>query len=156
MVVYSKLIYMEDTVAQEKNKIEIEPAHPIILFDGVCNLCNTAVQFVLKRDKKNIFRFASLQSDYGQEILRRLDMPSESFNTFILIEKDKVYFKSTAALLVSKRFGGLWSLLYVGIIVPPFIRNAVYDFIARNRYRWFGQKEVCMIPTPELKSRFIN
>lgn len=129
---------------------------PIILFDGVCNLCNGAVQFIIKRDKKNYFSFASLQSATGQKLLYEHDLSLNDFNSFILIENNKAYTRSTGALRVLKKLNGLWALLYSFIIIPPFIRNAVYNYIAKNRYKWFGKKEECMIPTPELRARFLN
>lgn len=127
----------------------------IILFDGVCNLCNRSVQFILKRDKKGYFHFTSLQSEAGQELLAENELPQADFNSFVLIENGKVYQKSTAALRVCRKLSGGWPLLYGFIIVPPFIRNAVYSWIARNRYKWFGKKEACMLPKPEWKERFL-
>lgn len=135
--------------------MEIEN-NPVILFDGVCNLCNGAVQFVIKHDTKKQFRFASLQSEFGQKILSENGFDTESLKSFILIENNKIYTKSTAALRVAKKLNAGWPLLYGFIIVPPFIRNGVYNFIARNRYKWFGKQDACWMPTPDLKSRFIN
>jgi len=129
---------------------------PVIFFDGVCNLCNGAVQYVIKHDTKKIFRFASLQSDSGQQLLQKNALPQTHFTSFILLENDKVFTKSTAALKVAGKLTGVVRLLYGFIIVPAFIRDAVYNFIARNRYKWFGKQESCMIPTPELKNRFLN
>ncbi|WP_336516788.1 thiol-disulfide oxidoreductase DCC family protein [Pollutibacter soli] len=129
--------------------------YPVILFDGVCNLCTASVQFVLKRDKAGIFRFASLQSTYGEQVRKEYSTTS-GLNSFLLKEGDKIYSRSTAALRVAKKLGSAWSLLYIFIIVPPFIRNAVYDWVSANRYRWFGKKEECWVPTPELKKRFLS
>lgn len=129
---------------------------PIILFDGICNLCNNSVQFVIKHDKGNNFMFATLQSTTGQSLLLQYNLPQEGFNSFVLIKDEKVYLKSTAALNVAKNLNGPVKLLYGFIIVPAFIRNSVYNFIAKNRYKWFGKKESCMIPTPALQSRFLN
>ena len=128
----------------------------VIFFDGVCNLCNGAVQFVIKRDKNNYFRFAALQSDFAKSTLSNFSLKVKQGDSFILLENDKVYEQSTAALRVAKKLGGLWPLLYAFIIVPPFIRNAVYKLIARNRYRWFGKQESCWVPTPALKSKFLG
>ena len=128
----------------------------IILFDGVCNLCNRAVQFVIKRDNKNYFRFASLQSDIGQQILRQYTLPTNITDSFLLVENEKVFDRSTAALRVLKQLKNLWPFLYAFIIVPKFMRDAVYNFIARNRYRWFGKTDECMLPTPELQSKFLT
>lgn len=129
---------------------------PIILFDGVCNLCDSAVQFIIRRDKKNTFLFASLQSEMGQRILAQYNFPVDELNSFILVENNKAYTRSTGALKVVKKLKGLWPLLYGFMIVPKFIRNWVYNWVGRNRYKWFGKKEECMIPTPELKARFLN
>jgi predicted DCC family thiol-disulfide oxidoreductase YuxK len=128
----------------------------LILFDGVCNLCDSSVQFILLRDKKDRFRFASLQSDYGQNILKQHNLPTEKFNSLALIENGKLYQRSTGALRIARRLKGAWPMLFAFIIVPPFIRNFVYDFIARNRYRWFGKKESCMMPRPEWKQKFLG
>lgn len=115
--------------------------HPVILFDGVCNLCSSIVKFVIKRDPKNTFQFASLQSDFGNSVIQRFSLPVDNFNTFILYKDGKIYTKSTGALLVAKHLSGVLPLLYVFIIVPSFIRNGVYNVISRNRYRWFGKKK---------------
>jgi len=128
----------------------------IILFDGVCNLCTGSVQFILKRDKKKKFFFGSLQGQTGQDYRRKFQLPANTINSFMLIEGEKLYTRSTAALRMARHLGGGWSLLYAFTIVPRFIRDAVYDLIARNRYRWFGQKEACWLPTPELRSRFLE
>lgn len=130
--------------------------NPVILFDGVCNLCNSTVLFVIKHDPKNLFRFASIQGDYGQQILKRFHLPPNSLGSFILFEENQIYTKSTGALKVAKKLSRAWPIVYSFIIVPPFIRNAVYDLIAKNRYKWFGKKESCAIPSPELKALFYN
>ncbi|MEP6466538.1 MAG: thiol-disulfide oxidoreductase DCC family protein [Parafilimonas sp.] len=130
--------------------------HPIILFDGVCNLCTGSVQYVIKHDAKRIFRFASLQSSFAQKLLSTHNLPVHDFNSFILFEKNKFYTRSTAALLVAKKLKGSIKLFYVFIIVPKFIRDAVYKIIAKNRYKWFGKKNECWIPTPELKNLFLD
>jgi predicted DCC family thiol-disulfide oxidoreductase YuxK len=128
----------------------------IILFDGVCNLCNKSVQRVLKNDKKNQFKFAALQSNVGQELLKKYNLPTESFGSFVLLQNDKVYLKSTAALVVAKQLSGPIKLLYAFIIVPLFIRDFVYNIIAKNRYKWFGRQATCMVPTTEVKAKFLN
>ena len=130
--------------------------HSIILFDGVCNLCNGAVQFVIKRDKKNQFLFASLQSEEGKQILMDHNFQVNKMDSFFLVENGKVYDRSTAALRVLRRLNGFWRFFYGFIIIPKFIRDGIYDFIAKNRYQWFGRKDECMIPTPELKAKFLN
>jgi predicted DCC family thiol-disulfide oxidoreductase YuxK len=129
---------------------------PTILFDGVCNLCNSSVQFVIKKDIDKIFQFASLQSDAGEKLLKQYNLSTSNFDSFILIQENKVYQKSGAALKVVKQLSGSIKLLYAFIVIPVFIRDAVYNFIAKNRYKWFGKKDECMIPTPELKARFLN
>ena len=132
----------------------IEP--PVILFDGVCNLCNQSVQFVIRHDPASRFRFAALQSEFGQSQLDRYHFDKNQLLSVVLVINGKSYDRSSAALEIARRLDGLWPLLYVFVIVPPFIRNFVYDWISRNRYRWFGRTDECMIPTPELKARFIN
>jgi predicted DCC family thiol-disulfide oxidoreductase YuxK len=129
---------------------------PIVLFDGVCNLCNRIVQFIIKRDKKKQFLFASLQGKKGQEILKKFNLPVNDFNSFIILEGDKIYTRSIAALRMVRKLGGGWKLFYVFIILPRFIRDAVYNWIARNRYKWYGKRDECMVPTPELKERFLD
>ena len=129
---------------------------PVVLFDGVCNLCNSAVLFIIKHDKNNIFRLASLQSETGQKLLTKFNLPVNELNSFILVENNKVYNRSTGALRVAKKLNGILPLLYSFIIIPKIFRDSIYDWIARNRYKWFGKKEECMIPTPELKARFLN
>ncbi|RYG18566.1 MAG: DUF393 domain-containing protein [Chitinophagaceae bacterium] len=129
-------------------------AETVIFFDGVCNLCNASVQFVIARDSKNYFKFAALQSDLAVSKLANYSLQVKQGDSFVLLENGKVYEQSTAALRVAKRLSGLWPLLYAFIVVPPFIRNWVYKVIARNRYKWFGKQESCWVPTPELRSRF--
>lgn len=119
-------------------------------------MCNSSVQFVLKRDKEGIFKFASLQSDFGQGELRKYGLPVDDYNSFVLVEGDKVFTRSTAALRVARHLNGLWKILYGFMIIPAPIRDFVYGVIARNRYRMFGKREVCMIPQPEWKSRFLD
>ncbi|MDZ7880853.1 MAG: thiol-disulfide oxidoreductase DCC family protein [Saprospiraceae bacterium] len=129
---------------------------PIILFDGVCNLCNASVQFVIERDPMAVFRFAALQSDFGQAILAKNAVNTEGGGTVILVENGQVYDRSTAALRVAKRLSGGIKLLAVFLIVPKPIRDFFYKIIARNRYRWFGKQETCWLPAKELKARFID
>lgn len=129
---------------------------PILYFDGVCNLCNGVVQFIIRHDKKKQFLFASLQSAAGQEVIARVPGAALHAGSVVLEYNNKYYTRSSAILQVCRLLGGWFSLLLAGYLLPPFIRNGIYNFIARNRYRWFGQKDACMIPTPELKSRFIE
>lgn len=128
---------------------------PVLLFDGVCNLCNASVQWVLKHDKKAVFRFAALQSPAGQSLLRNAGLSAEDFDTVVLVDGARVFTRSDAALEIVRRIGGLWSWLAVFRFVPRPVRDAVYDWIARRRYRWFGRTESCMIPRPEWSNRFI-
>jgi predicted DCC family thiol-disulfide oxidoreductase YuxK len=129
---------------------------PVIYFDGVCNLCSGAVQFLLKHDKKNVFRFASLQGEAGQNMLAANRFPTDQFKSFILEENGRIFTRSEAALRTSRLLGGGWPLLYGFMIVPAFIRNAIYDLISNNRYKWFGKKETCWLPRPEWADRFLN
>lgn len=129
--------------------------HKIILFDGVCNLCNSSVNFIIDRDKKNIFKFAALQSEAGQKILDKSGMNKNDFDSVVLVDENKIFSKSTAALKIVKEFPSLWKTLYVFIIIPSPVRNFIYDLIAKNRYRWFGKKDSCRMPSPELKNKFI-
>ena len=130
--------------------------NPTILFDGVCNFCNGAVNFTIKRDKKRTLKFAPLQSDAGQQLLRQFNLSTTQFNSFVFIEKGVVYTRSTAALKVSKYLTTFWPLLQGFLIVPAFIRDGIYNFIAKNRYKWFGKKEQCMMPTPAIRERFLQ
>lgn len=127
----------------------------IILFDGVCNLCNNSVTFIIKRDKKDIFRYAALQSEIGKELTKKFSIDASKTDSIILIDGKKAYVKSSAALRIARHLNGGYPLLYGFLILPAFIRNFFYDIIARNRYKWFGKKDSCMIPTPELKSKFL-
>jgi predicted DCC family thiol-disulfide oxidoreductase YuxK len=130
---------------------------PVLLFDGVCNLCNGIVRFVILRDPApGRFRFAALQSDAGQRLLRQHGLPVDDLDTFVLIEGDRAYLRSTAALRTLRRIGLPWSLLYALIVVPRFLRDPVYDWIARHRYGWFGRRGACFVPAPEIESRFLR
>jgi predicted DCC family thiol-disulfide oxidoreductase YuxK len=130
--------------------------HPVILFDGVCNLCNKTVQFVIKHDKDRLYRFASFQSNFGREVLQYFNIKESKFETFILLENGKMYDRSSGALRVTKKLKGGWKMLYGFMFVPKFMRDAVYNVVARNRYKWFGKEESCWVPTPELKELFYN
>ena len=128
---------------------------PVILFDGVCNFCNGVINFIIKQDKHKKLRFAALQSEAGQQLLKQYHLPTENFDSFILIDKGKVYKSSTAGLKLYNQLPWYWKWTQLFWIFPPFIRDAVYNFIARNRYKWFGKKEQCMIPTADVRSRFL-
>jgi predicted DCC family thiol-disulfide oxidoreductase YuxK len=114
------------------------------------------VQFIIRRDPQGHFKFAAQQSDAGEALLKQFHIKAGEAGTIILIEGAKCFTRSTAALRIAKRLRGLWPLVYAAILVPPFLRNAVYDYIARNRYRWFGRRDQCMMPTPEMKKRFLD
>lgn len=126
----------------------------IIFFDGVCNLCNGAVNFVIDRDPKGKFKLAPLQSAIAADYLKKEQL--DNLNSIALFEDGIIYQKSTAALKIAKKLRGAWPLLYTFIIIPPFIRDFVYDFIAKNRYKWFGKQETCRLPTPDIKARFLQ
>lgn len=126
----------------------------IILFDGSCNFCDQSVQFIIKRDPKGVFKFASLQSDIGKELLNKYKIP-EDIDSIVLIEGKEFYVKSLAALRISLKLRGLWKMSYVFVIIPKNIRDFFYDFVAKNRYKWFGTKDTCMIPNLEERKRFL-
>lgn len=129
----------------------------IVLFDGVCMMCSSIVRFVYERDPHARLRFAPLQSDAGQALLRRFGLATDSMDTFVLVEGDRFYTRSTAALRLLRRLRGPWPLLYAGIAVPRPLRDAVYAFVAKRRYRWFGRSDACMMPTtPDLRRRFLE
>ncbi len=127
---------------------------PLVLFDGVCNLCNAGVQFLLKRN--NTLFFASLQSETGQAILNELDMNARHFQTFLFIRSNIVYQRSDAAIEIARELRGGWKVLRIFTFIPRNIRDFLYTFIAKNRYRIFGKKNSCMIPGPELQNRFLD
>lgn len=127
----------------------------ILLFDGYCNLCQSSVQFVLKHEKKPEIYFTSLQSETGIQLLNQYGINPNEVDSLVLIENNKVFIKSSAALRVSKYLNGLYPLSFGLLIIPKFIRNMVYDFIAKNRYKWYGKKESCMIPDVDLVKRFL-
>ncbi len=129
---------------------------PVVYFDGVCNLCDRSVRFIIRNDKKQQFLFAPLQSNAGTLVLNNLGFNTKNEpNSVILEYKGKYYFRSGAALNILNLLGGFWSMAYIFIIVPPFIRDIVYNIISKNRYKWYGKSEACMVPTPELKARFL-
>jgi len=129
--------------------------HKIILFDGVCNLCNSTVTFVIKRDKKDVFRFAALQDEAGKRLIKKHAIDISKVDSILFVDGVKMFSKSTAALKIAKNMSGLYPLIYAFMIVPKFIRDWIYDYVARNRYRWYGKKDSCMIPTPELRRKFL-
>ena len=133
------------------------PENPVILFDGVCNLCERSVQLVIRNDREGLFRFASLQSDYAQDLLQRFDYRSDELSSVLLIADEVLYRKSRAALHIARRMDGIWPLVYyLFFLVPPFIADLVYDFIGNRRYRWFGKKASCWVPDDDLRNRFLD
>lgn len=130
--------------------------HPLILFDGVCNLCNRSVQFVIRHDKKKQFHFASLQGAAGQQLLHKHGLPVNMLNSFVLINENRVYTQSSAAIEMMRLLGGGWKYFSFLRVIPRFIRDAVYRWVARNRYKWFGKREECIIPSPDLRDRFLD
>lgn len=136
--------------------VPITHTGPIVLFDGVCNLCNTSVQFIIKRDPYARFRFAALQSPVGEVLCQQYRLDPTKTDSVILIENGKAHTHSGAALRIARQLRGPIKACYLFIIIPYFLRDLVYNLIARNRYRWYGKKEACMIPTPDLKSRFLT
>jgi predicted DCC family thiol-disulfide oxidoreductase YuxK len=135
---------------------QINRVASVVLFDGVCNLCSASVQFIIQRDPNAIFKFASLQSVYGQSQLEKFNLDKTSLHSVILIRGGKAYQRSDAALHIAKALSGGWPAFYVFIVLPRFIRDAVYNLIAKNRYQLFGKKDACWLPTPELRNRFID
>ena len=133
----------------------MNPKSAIILFDGVCNLCNGFVQFVIAHDAAGRFKFAALQSEAGQQLLKNLPAAAQNLDTVVLIENGRFYHRSTAALRILRHLSGAWPLLYLAIVLPVFLRDWIYNFVARNRYRWLGRRESCLMPTPALKARFL-
>ena len=136
-------------------KEEHHHQNAIVLFDGVCDLCESSVQFILLRDTAAYFKFASLQSNFAQEILLQQGLATTHFDSIVLLQNGKIFQRSDAALRIAKHLSGGWKLLYVFIVIPRFVRDAMYNFIATNRYRWFGKKNECMLPKPEWRNRFL-
>lgn len=127
----------------------------VILFDGYCTLCSWSVQFIIKRDKQDYFRFASLQSEIGKSLIHQFGIPEDFDQSVVLIKDNSIYFKSEAVLRITKRLRHLWPFLYVFIIIPKLIRDGIYSFIAKNRFRWFGKKDSCYMPEEDLSYKFL-
>lgn len=141
------IVRMNDILSQKK----------IILFDGVCNLCNFFVRLVLKNDKKDTFLYSSLSSDFSKKIIEELKIDTSKIDSIILYEKGVSYdVKSSAALKIMNDFGGLWYFTQIGYFLPKIVRDKIYDFVAKNRYKWFGKKDRCMIPSPQVTSKFLD
>ncbi len=146
---------MSDHSSTLKRMPIMHSSYPVVLFDGVCNFCNNTINTIIKLDKKSVFKFAPIQSDIGQQYLDAHRFAPKDMGSVILICDGNVYTKSDAAMQTFKHLGGWWRYLRILTFVPRPIRNAVYDFIAKNRYKWFGKKEECMVPTPEVSARFL-
>ena len=129
---------------------------PVILFDGVCNLCNGFVQFVIARDPAARFHFAALQSESARRLLARVDGLGEVPDSVVLVDRGRIYTRSSAALRIARGLPFPWSLARALIVVPRPLRDWVYDRVARHRYRWFGRKDTCMVPTPDVRARFLE
>lgn len=128
----------------------------IIFFDGVCNLCNSSIDFVIQRDINDHFLVGALQDDFSKKILSKFEVREDYLDSIVLVEKGKIYYKSTAALIIAKNLSGLWPALYSLILIPKFLRDPIYDWIGVNRYRWFGKKNTCRLATPEEKAKFLS
>jgi predicted DCC family thiol-disulfide oxidoreductase YuxK len=142
-------------ILQENIVKQIHEGKSIILFDGICNFCNSSVNFIIDRDGNDNFRFASIQSDEGNTLIKNLGVDILKNDSIILIEGGKYYLHSSAALRITKKLSGFWKLGYIFVIIPPFIRDFFYKIIAKNRYKWFGRKEACRIPAPEERAKFL-
>ena len=140
----------------DHNNVTDTKTNPIILFDGVCNFCSASVKFVIKRDSKNRFRFCALQTPIAQKLLQQYGEQSSGLSSMILIWNNKVHKKSRAALTIARLLDGLWPLLWIFILVPPWLRDALYDFIGKRRYQWFGKLDACWVPDNSLKQRFLD
>ena len=134
----------------------MKPGAPTLLFDGVCSLCNRTVQWVIRHDTKEIFRFAALQSEAGRRLRAEHDLQVAALDSVVLVDGDRAWVRSAAVFELVRRLGGGWSLLRVLLVVPRPIRDAAYDWVARNRYRWFGRSDECRLPTPDLRRRFLD
>ena len=132
------------------------PTFPVIVFDGVCNMCNASAQFILDHDRKKAMRLAASQSDAGTALLARFHIETSGPDTMYFFDGERLHERSTAALLIARRLGFPWSLAYVFIVVPRFLRDGIYRFIAKNRYRWFGKRESCRMPAPGEAERFLT
>lgn len=132
-------------------------SQPVLLFDGVCNLCNRFVQAAIRADKQRVFRYSSLQSGTGQQVTQYILQHSGSVpDSIILTYRGEYYTRSSAVLKAAQLLGGPWRLLSIGYLLPAFLRDGIYNFVAKNRYKWFGRKDTCMVPTPELKALFLD
>lgn len=136
--------------------MRIQDKYDIVMFDGVCNLCNDAVDFIMLRDKNDKFKFGALQEDTSKEILKEYKVKEGYLDSIILIKGDNIFYKSRAALEIAKNLSGLWPMTFAFIIIPSFIRDPIYDWIAKNRYKWFGKRETCRFPSEEERAKFLE
>lgn len=134
----------------------MSPTKSIVFFDGVCNLCNASIDFIIKRDRTNKFLVGALQDSFSKDILSVYNVDEGYLDSLVLLENGKLFYKSTAALKIARKLSGLWPVFYPLIFLPKWLRDPVYDFIGKNRYRWFGKKNTCRIPTPEEKAKFLS
>jgi predicted DCC family thiol-disulfide oxidoreductase YuxK len=131
-------------------------AKSIIFFDGVCNLCNASIDFIIQRDKKDRFLVGALQDEWSKKVLSKYGVKRDYLDSLVLLENQEIFYKSTAALKIAKSLSGLWPVFYPLIVLPQEFRNVIYDWIATNRYRWFGKKSTCRLPSPEEKVKFLS
>lgn len=136
--------------------MRIQDKFNLVLFDGVCNLCNQAVDFIIRKDKKDKFKVGALQDSVVKDLLKDYTIDENYLDSLVLIQGDDVFYKSSAALRIARDLGGFWQIFYIGILLPESIRDRIYDWIGRNRYKWFGKKETCRLPTPSEKEKFIS
>ena len=145
------------SISPSPARVAQELEHPVVLFDGVCNVCNDSVKFILARDGQGYFRFASLQSEVAKGLLRPFGLEEMPLHTMVLIEEGRVFTKSTAVMRVARRLGALWPVVSFGMwLVPRPLRDALYSGFVKHRYRLFGKSEVCLVPTPALRERFLD
>jgi predicted DCC family thiol-disulfide oxidoreductase YuxK len=131
-------------------------AKSIIFFDGVCNLCNASIDFIIQRDKKDQFLVGALQDEWSKKVLSRYEVKSDYLDSLVLLENQEIFYKSTAALKIARNLSGLWPIFYTLIVLPQGFRDVIYDWIAANRYSWFGKKSTCRLPSPEEKAKFLS
>jgi predicted DCC family thiol-disulfide oxidoreductase YuxK len=136
--------------------MRIQDRYDLVLFDGVCNLCNQAVDFIIRRDKNDDFKVGALQDPVVKDILKTYSINENYLDSLVLIQGDRIFYKSDAALKIARKLGRGWQIFYIGILLPVALRDKIYDWIGRNRYLWFGKTETCRLPSPEEKKKFIS
>lgn len=136
--------------------MRIQDKYDIVLFDGVCNLCNQAVDFIIRRDKNDDFKVGALQDPQVKDILKTYSINEDYLDSLVLIQGDQIFYKSEAALKIARKLGRGWQIFYIGILLPVSVRDNIYDWIGENRYKWFGKKETCRLPSPEEREKFIS